>query len=334
MSIDCTEAPTSSPTDTPSPTADTITECTTRQHFVYLDTSTEDEGTAPYFESNTLTSTFVNFAPYAYDEIHESEVVLFESGHSISERGSNPCDSSTWIFDAAVYDDKVVMIYYNRTIEEEWCSVQQWTLQLEGYADILAVLVVDGEDGDYVSELSGDWDLDPPTIPTRVISQYAASLVMAEDDPVVTIGCYENTEYPPEICLTDTSDDGYHVHLDGEYTELAGYTHNDHPIWAKWGYEGVWRDLFMVLYVNQTVSGEESDEVSWRWMIIDSSFGVYAECMVPGEHPDHPAECGSNWYVIGQPEETLVTDNATCQLTDNYVCVESSPHSSYVLCCV
>lgn len=332
MSFDCTNFPTESPTVSPAPTADTITECTTRQHFVYLDDDSADEGTEPYYSSNTLTSTFVNFPPYAYDEIHGADVVIFESGHQISEISSNPCDSSTWLFGESDYNDKVVMIYYNSSVVD-WCPVQQWTLNLEAYANVLALLVVSEEEGDYVTELSGnsDWnlDLDPPSIPTRVISQYAASQIVSTHDPMVTIGCFENTEYPPQICLIDTSEDGMHVHLDGEYQEIARYKFNDHPMWVKWGMDGVWPNLFMVLYVNGSVDGEPTDGVpSWNWMIIDVDLNVYAECLVEGEHPDHPAECGDNWHVMGQPEETLLADNETCKLTDNYVCVESTPHSS------
>merc|ERR1719334_1182882 len=222
------------------------------------------------------------------------------------------------------------MIYYNDTMED-WCSVQQWTLNLENYANVLAVLVVCDQPGNHVIEFAGDSDLDDPTIPTRVISQNSASLIVAEEDPMVTIGCFENTEYPPEICLIDTSTDGIHLHLDGEYQEMEGDTINEHPIWAKWGMTGAWPNLYMILLVNQTATGEPSDQASWWWAIIDSDFNVYAECLIPGEHPNHPAECGTNWHVVGEPEETLLADNETCKLTDNYVCVEATPHSSYIV---
>lgn len=264
-----------------------------------------------------------------YDHIDMAEVVLFESGHPMSVGSSNPCDSSTWIFNASDYVDAVVMVYYNSTMAEEWCPVQQWTLQLENYADILAVLLVHDEDDDYVTELAGDLNLTDPTVPTRVISQYAAERIMESDDATVTIGCFEETEYPPEICLTDTSDDGMHVHLDGEFNELVGFEYNGHPMWAKWGLEGVWSDLFMVLFVNQSMDGDAYPYLNasaWRWMVIDADFEVYAECIVEGQHPEHPAECGDNWHIDGQPEATLVASNETCLFGDQYLCVESAEH--------
>ena len=305
------------------PHTQNVSECTARQHYVYLEDDDEDLG-APS-TSNTLSSTFVNFPPYVYDHIDMAQVVVFESGHTTSVDSSNPCNSSTWISNSSVFTNSVVMIYYS-IMDDEWCSVQQWTLQLEDYADVLAVLVVLDEDDDYVTELSGDLNLTDPTVPTRVISQYAAEQIMDSDDAVVTIGCWEDTEYPPEICLTDTSDDGVHVHLDGEFGLLRGYHFNDHPVWAKWGLEGVWSDLFMVLYVNQTMTGDASNDSSWWWMIVDDEWSVYAECIVPDGHPEHPAECGDNWHLNGYPEATLVASNETCLLGDQYLCVESTPH--------
>ena len=51
---------------------------------------------------------------------------------------------------------------------------------------------------------------------------------------------------------------------------------------------------------------------------------------VNGTHIDHPALCGQNWVVDGSPQENLTTSNATCQLTDNYVCVQGSSRLYYI----
>ena len=151
-----------------------------------------------------------------------AQVVVFESGNDPAQDVSNPCDSETWIFPSNAYDDNIVMIFYNSSLED-WCSVQQWTLSMENYANILALLVVYEDGEDYVTELSGDDSLDDPTVPTRVISQYAAGQILDMSDPVVTLGCYESTGFPPQICMSDTSDDGLHIHLDGM---LADHTSN------------------------------------------------------------------------------------------------------------
>jgi len=172
--------------------------------------------------------------------------------------------------------------------------------------------------------------LDDPSVPTRVISQLAADDIMAMDDPTVTFGCFEDSQYPPEICLTDESDDGFHVHLDGEYHELANYKYNQHPIWLKVGLDGIWSDLFMLLLVNQTMDGDShavTGATAWRWVIVDGLFEVYAEC-TSSAHPEHPAECGNNWRVEGVLESTLVANNETCILGEQYLCVSSTPHTS------
>jgi len=314
--------------------SDNITNCTARQHYVYLESN--DTETALPMTSHTLSSTFVNFPPYKYGEIEYAEVVVFESRYASSgynEDFSNPCDSSTWQFGPALYADTVVMIYYDETVAKEWCSVQKWVLELEAYTDILAVLVVHHEDDDYVSEYGGDANLSDPTVPTRVISRDAASKILSEDDPMVTFGCFEESDYPPEVCMTDMSDLGSHVHLDGEFFRLAGYEYNNHPIWVKVGLDSVWNDLYLLLFVNQTMDGDShvfTNASAWRWVIVDVRFDVFAECTA-SQHPEHPAECGSNWRVNGEVVDTLIADNTTCTLGETFLCVESTPHTSDIV---
>jgi len=120
--------------------------------------------------------------------------------------------------------------------------------------------------------------------------------------------------------MIDTSDDGVHVHLDGTYVEHPNAMKNDHPVWIKPKGYGV-RELFMFLQINQT---QEGDDDVWRWIIMDASMNLYAECL-SDDHPNHPAACNSSWHVFGESAVTLTTDDDRCPASGEHICLESTP---------
>ncbi len=64
----------------------------------------------------------------------------------MSDTTGNSCDYNTWSYLSSYYNNKVVLIKWS-SFYESLCSVQQWTLQLEEYANVIGVLI--GNDKDF-----------------------------------------------------------------------------------------------------------------------------------------------------------------------------------------
>eukprot|EP01083_Nonionella_stella_P021607 59879_1 len=81
----------------------------------------------------------------------------------------------------------------------------------------------------------------------------------------------EAVSYPPIICLVDTTLMCTKVYLDGEYQRQTDIW-NAHPVWLKSGFEGLFKSVYMFLYIDTNVNGLST----WRWVIgkdyQDSSF--------------------------------------------------------------
>ena len=320
-------APSVSPT--PAPTAYPTTTCSARNAFVFADWT--HGGILP----RVLTSEYTNYAPFVYDTLVNVELVLFENGRNMTEDLSNPCDLGTLQEDYSFYVDKIVMIEYN-----ELCNMERQALYME-FMGAVGVLIHNNDMtrtlSDHVFALSGDDTLGAmPTIPSRMISEYGGELlkvVKALDETVfISFDCYDDTiEYPSIICLVDKSINGMRVYLDGEYQRQASwFTINDHPVWLKTGYTGLWKEIWMWLMIEN-----ENGNDAWKWVIGTKYWDestIIAVCDVNGTHIEHPALCGQNWHVDGILEKTITTSNNTCSLGDNYVCVDAAPGmSNYIL---
>eukprot|EP01084_Bolivina_argentea_P129726 229082_1 len=284
MSTDCTLSPTIAPT--PHPTI----ECIEYNKYVYVE--------SPGFTNQVLESKEVNFPPYKSHTFHRANLVLFEP---LTDTTGNPCDYNTWTYLSSYYDNKVVLIKWS-TFYASLCTVQQWTLQLEEYANVVGVLIGNDKDFNHVYSLSGDDNLAGPTIPTRMIGQMATILLeytLNGLDPIwITFGCFDLVEeYPNTICLVDTTKMGNHVYLDGEYQRQT-IEINNHPIWLKQGHIGLWGNIYMFLDVDRNIAGESS----WKWVIstdYNDRNTIIAECDLNGEHVSNPAECDLDWSING-----------------------------------
>eukprot|EP01084_Bolivina_argentea_P167939 291336_1 len=309
MGTQCTLQPTAAPT--PHPTA----QCVEYNKYVYAE--------SPGFTHQVLQSSEVNFPPYVSETFYKKRLVLFED---MTMDTGNPCDSTTWAEAAAYYDDAVVMIKLS-SFYESLCTAQQWTQQLENYANVIGVIVSNGLDLTHVYALSGDNSIASPTIPTRMISQMAGHILdyaMQRGDPVyISFGCHDDTmTYPSTICLVDTTIVGEHVYLDGEYQRQTVHI-NDHPVWLKQGHLGLWSNIYMWLHVDRIVSGHPS----WRWVIgtdYNDPSSIISECNLNGRHIAHPALCDHDWSIDSVLASNITTKGTQCALGDNYICVESA----------
>eukprot|EP01084_Bolivina_argentea_P129728 229084_1 len=181
-------------------------------------------------------------------------------------------------------------------------------------------------DRDYL--VSGERYLES-AIPTRMVSQFVGigieEAINMGENVYITLGCFDDVsgiDYPSIICLIDTSVIGKYVYLDGEYQRQNIYK-NEHPIWMKDGFEGMWKKLYMWLDIDVNINGISS----WRWVIgndYNSKHGIIAACGLDNNDTNHPAECDGHWYINGKLENNITTSDTICELGDNYVCVESA----------
>ena len=338
MDTTCTLQPSTSPTPAPtnvpsvSPTPNPTALCIEENKYVAIHST---NGVVTFFLDVTqaLTSYHTNFPPYQTNDFYHKKIVVFENGlppANWTVDKSNPCNYNTWQYNRTYYEGNVVLIEYDDFFGGVSCSVQQWTWMFEQYGAV-AVLVANNKDSTHVYALSGDYSL-ITSIPTRMITEYAGhtithSIGLYNDVIYADFGCFEHTEFPNLVCLTDYSNIGEYVYLDGEYQRQL-LPINDHPYYLKSGHYGVFEHLFIWLDIDRTVSGEDS----WRW-VVGSNFNdvnsIVAECKDNGVHYDHPGLCGNNWYINDTLRATIRVSNDSCVLSDNYVCVDSAASMLY-----
>ena len=195
-------------------TTATQQECSANYAFVYIESS---------FFSQTIASERVNYPPYAYtNTVINKKIVSFADGATITDSINNPCNVSTWTTPSSFYEDTIVLITYN-SYYDAMCTSQQWTLNLESYSNVTAVLIANDNDLTSVYTLSGDESLSDPTIPTRMISLNSATKIMnaSSGDTYGSISCYNDSSHPPKICVSDSSSvyNQKNAVLDGEFQE-------------------------------------------------------------------------------------------------------------------
>ena len=206
------------PTSNPTTSAPTGQGCSGNYAFVEVQT-------ASGLFKETATSLRVDFPPYAYsNNIINRRLVLFGDGAEMTESSNNPCDHTTWTDAPADYNGRIVMIDYNDYFVKN-CSIQEWTLNLEEFADVKAVLVANNKDLYHVWSIAGDTSLADPKIPTRMISQVSAQNIRNEmnrtgENIFVDIDCFD-TAAPTVICVLDKTNYGINVALDGEYQQQS-----------------------------------------------------------------------------------------------------------------
>eukprot|EP01083_Nonionella_stella_P140237 429531_1 len=299
--------------------------CSSNYAFVYIESS-----------SSTLVETVLSertsYPPYAYNRsIVNTQVSLYANNGIISESVNNPCDTATWNTPPSYYDNTIVLIHYIQSYAL-LCSPQQWTLNLQQYANTKAVLIGNNNEIPAVYPLSGEHDLDNPVIPTRMIAKTAASKIVntitnTSQDVFATIDCYNDTAHHPVIiCMLDSSVIPNEVNMivDGEYQEQANILVNDHPVWLKEGHRD-YPDFYIWLTINHSTTSHP-----WRWVIgtdYNDRSTIDLECIqntTDTNYIDDPSLCDNNWYRNGTRIHNISSHGGICNAGDVFVCAEAA----------